>query len=87
MQISLEVCDVCHDRERSIVHYRVAVDGDRLRTFALCEEHSAPIRELVALVPAPQRRPRRPFADMKQVEAARKPSPAKRTARRKVSGK
>lgn len=80
MQISLEVCDVCHDRERTVVHYRVAADGERIRTFALCDECSRPVRELIEQVgpDVRERRPRRPFVDMGQVEAARKRTPAKR---------
>lgn len=43
----VEVCDVCRDIERPVRHFRLAPDSGRLRTLALCSEHSEPLDALV----------------------------------------
>lgn len=45
-KVTLEVCDVCHDRSREVQVWRVAAPGGRLRRVVLCEEHAAPLAEL-----------------------------------------
>lgn len=60
VKITVEVCDVCHDRDREVAVWRIAPPGGQIRRVALCDEHAAPLRGLPALnAAAPQRRARK----------------------------
>jgi len=43
----IEVCDVCRRVGEPVTKFRAAFGGGRLRTFALCEEHGGPVRDLI----------------------------------------
>jgi len=43
----IEVCDVCRRVGEPVTRVRVAFGTGRLRTYALCEEHGGPVRELL----------------------------------------
>lgn len=47
-KIELVVCDVDKDPTRPVKTYRITVDGQSYTTD-LCDEHSAPIRELIRI--------------------------------------
>ena len=41
------VCDVCRNIEAPVVPFRAAFGAGRLRTYALCDTHGAPVKELL----------------------------------------
>lgn len=57
VKINLVVCDVCKDPQRETEPYTVTGKGRR-RSMDLCEEHSAPLGELLAATeePSPPRK-------------------------------
>lgn len=59
MKITVEVCDVCHDREREVKGWRVAPPGGQVRRVVLCAEHEAPLVSLLPAVASHRRRGRR----------------------------
>ena len=72
------VCDVCRDIERPVTVFRAAWASGRLRTYALCEEDGAPVRDLLSRmgageVPGAPARRRRSVSmeQIEQVKAAR----------------
>jgi hypothetical protein len=85
VQIRVEVCDVCKDREKAVEHYRLSKGRDRLSTYALCAEDAVELEALLVRL-APSRKPRRagaPVASMADVNAART-TPAKKRAQRRA---
>lgn len=54
MKISMTVCNVCKDPNRSTLSYSVSKDGGRRISLDLCEEHGSPIDALIAESEAPQ---------------------------------
>lgn len=80
-RISVEVCDVCHDPDRPVKHWRVAEPAGRLRAYALCTEHAGPLEQVVAGLPAGSSRRRR-VASMDEVAAAKKTQPGRRPKRK-----
>lgn len=87
MQIRVEVCDVCGDREKEVTgHYRIAPPGQRLKTYAFCAEDEAQLKEVLGrLQPAESKmgRGNRQVTSMTEVQAARKGT----TRKRAVAGK
>ena len=43
----IEVCDVCRTVGEPVTRVRVAFGAGRLHTYALCEEHGGPVRDLI----------------------------------------
>ena len=41
------VCDVCRNIDAPVVPFRAAFGAGRLRTYALCDTHGAPVKELL----------------------------------------
>jgi len=76
----IEVCDVCRTVDEPVTRVRVAFGAGRLRTYALCEEHGGPVRDLIAhlgsgtIAPAPARSSRQvSLGEIESVKAARAP--------------
>ena len=42
------VCDVCRSVDLPVSTFRAAFGGGRLRTYALCDTHGAPVKELLS---------------------------------------
>lgn len=77
----IEVCDVCKEIDRPIKHYRLAPEGGRLRTLALCEEHRNPVELLISSVAlwTGSRRSSRQVT-MEQIEEVKKRRSTKKSA-------
>jgi hypothetical protein len=69
LKISVEVCDVCGDRERAVRVWRFAPPGGRVRTVALCREHEQPLLSLPDEAP---KRPQRKVVPREQVEGKKR---------------
>lgn len=72
VKISVEVCDVCHNPDRKVKHWRIAAPDQRLRSFALCDEDAKPWAEVLARMPGGDGRRARKVATMDDVAAAKK---------------
>jgi len=42
------VCDVCRSIDAPVTSFRAAFGGGRLRTYALCDTHGTPVKELLS---------------------------------------
>lgn len=72
VKISVEVCDVCHNPDRKVKHWRIAAPDQRLRSFALCDEHGQAWAAILAQMPGGDVRRARKVATMADVAAAKK---------------
>lgn len=75
-KVTITVCDVCHDPERTTATYRMGQVG-ALRSVDLCNEHAKPIEDILAAKPAKSRAPRRRTFDqavttIEEIEARKK---------------
>ena len=76
----VEVCDVCRIVGVPVTRVRVAFGAGRLRTYALCEKHGGPVRELIGhlgsgtIAPAQARASRQvSLGEIESVKEARAP--------------
>ena len=76
----IEVCDVCRTVDEPVTRVRVAFGAGRLRTYALCEKHGGPVRELIGhlgsgtIAPSPARASRQvSLGEIESVKEARAP--------------
>ena len=76
----IEVCDVCRTIDEPVTRVRVAFGAGRLRTYALCEKHGGPVRELIGhlgsgtIASAPARSSRQvSLGEIESVKLARAP--------------
>jgi len=83
----IEVCDVCRTVGEPVTRVRVAFGAGRLRTYALCEEHGGPVRELIGhlgsgtISSAPARSSKQVSLDeIESVKLARSPKGRRRSA-------
>ena len=79
--LRIEVCDVCKDPDRGTAKYRLG-DMDKITRMTLCEEHSEPLRVLLAASRTRTRAAHR-VTDMLEVAAQKTaPAPKKQVVKR-----
>jgi hypothetical protein len=78
----IEVCDVCRDIERPILHrVRISMDAGKLRAYSLCEGDSLPLTNALAALgtpaaaAAPRRASRQVTLDQIEVVKEQRPVP------------
>jgi hypothetical protein len=74
MKLTVEVCDVCHDKDRPVRVWRIAAPGGRIQSIAVCGEHARPL-SMLATAHAHQagKRGRRRVVTREQVESGEIP--------------